>query len=293
MRGQGWSPALLGWFGGGLGGRGLRLAALGELVGEAGGLGEAVASTEAEDPVGGFVEGDAMADGDVDGGDAVAGAEDEADEVGAVAQLGAASRFGRRDVMTAHEAALGDAYRRDVEEEAEVAGDAEAALVGEAVAVHEEEVRGALQLLEGASEDGDLAEGEEAGDIGEGYGLVDGVLLDEAEVGVGEEDDGAAAVGPFDPSTKLRTGFAQGRLGEGDVGAGDVAHPPRPAFRDDLRGEAGLDGDGLGGGDAPGVEVTESHGVIVGPVAARVSRSGRPSPLLAPLLAGEGNDRQD
>ena len=86
--------------------------------------------------------------------------------------------------MTADEAALGHAYGRDVEEEAEVAGDAEAPLVGEAVAVHEEDVRRALQLLEGAGEDGDLAEGEEAGDVGEGDGLVDGVLLDEAEVGV-------------------------------------------------------------------------------------------------------------
>jgi hypothetical protein len=183
-----------------------------------------------------LVEADAVSDGDVYGGDAVAGAEDEADEVGAVAELGAASRFGRRVVVSTHEAALGDAYRRDVEEEAEVAGDAEAALVGEAVAVHEEEVRGALQLLEGAGEDGDLAEGEEAGDVGEGDGLVDGVLLDEAEVGVGEEDDGAAA---------LRR--AQGRLAEGDVCAGDVAYVARRALSDDLRGEAGLDGDGLGG----------------------------------------------
>jgi hypothetical protein len=225
-------------------GSGLGLATLGELVGEAGGFGETVAAAEAEDPVGGLVEADAVADGDVDGGDAVAGAEDDADEVGAVAELAAGSGFGQRVVVTADEAALGDAYRRDVEEEAEVAGDAESSLVGEAVTVDEEEVRNLLQLLEGAGEDGDFAEGEEAGDVGEGDRLIDGVLLDDAEVGVGEEDDGAAAV----------------HIGEGDVGAGDVADSIRPALGDDLGGEAGLDGDGLGWGDAPGVEVTQSHG---------------------------------
>ncbi len=154
--------------------------------------------------------------GDVDRGDAVAGAEDEADEVGAVRQIDAASHFRSRFVVLTDEAALGHAYGGDVQEEAEVAGEAEASRVGEAVAVDEEEVRRPLQLLEGAGEDGHLAEGEEAGDVGEGDGLVDEVVLDEAEVGVGEEDDGAAPVGRF--------GSAPGRLAESDVCAGDVAH---------------------------------------------------------------------
>ncbi len=197
-----------------------------------------------------------MPNGDVDRGDAVTGAEDEADEVWAVGQLGAASRFRRGLFVLTDEAALGDAYGGDVQEEAEMAGEAEASRVGEAVAVDEEEVRRALQLLEGSGEDWHLAEGEEAWDVGERDGLVDEVVLDEAEVGVGEEDDGATAVRRF--------GSARGRLAEGDVGAGDVAHPfgavPGFAFGDDLGGEAGLDGRRFGGGDAPGVEVTQSHG---------------------------------
>ena len=164
-----------------------------------------------------------------------------------------------------------------------MAGEAEAARVGEAVAIDEEEVRRPLQLLEGAGEDGHLAEGEEAGDVGEGDGLFDEVVLDEAEVGVGEEDDGASArrfgsaqgrlaegdVGAGDPSTSLRAGSAQGRLAEGNVGAGDVAHPfgavRGVALGDDLRGKAGLDGGRFGGGDAPGVEVTQLHGGSIAP----------------------------
>jgi len=234
----------------------LEPATLRELIRQTGGLRQPVAPAHPQYPLGGVLKADAVPDGDVDGGDAVAGAEDEADEVGAVPQLGAASGFRRGLFVAAYEATLGHAYGGDVQEEAQVAGDAEASGVGEAVAVDEEEVRRPLQLLEGAGEDGHLAEGEEAGDVGEGDGLVDEVVLDEAEVGVGEEDDGAAAVRPFNS--------ARGRFAEGDVGAGDVADPfgaiPGVAFGGDLGGEAGLDGGRLGGGDAPGVEVTQSHG---------------------------------
>ena len=233
----------------------------GELIRQPGGLRQPVAPTDPEDPLGGLLKADAVANGDVDGGDAIAGAEDEADEVGAVPQLGAASGFRRGLFVLTDEAALGHAYGGDVQKEAKVAGEAEASRVGEAVAIDEEEIRRALQLLEGAGEDGHLAEGEEAGDVGEGDGLFDEVVLDEAEVGVGEEDDGAAP--------GRRFGSAQGRLAEGNVGAGDVAHPFEAvtgvALGDDLGGEAGLDGGRFGGGDAPGVEVTELHGGSIAP----------------------------
>src|SRR3972149_1143792 len=65
------------------------------------------------------------------------------------------------------------------------------ARVGVALAVGEEEVGGALQLLEGLEEGGELAEGEEAGDVGEGDGGFDDLLLDGLQIGVGEEDGGA------------------------------------------------------------------------------------------------------
>ncbi len=203
---------------------------------------------------------DAVSNGDVDRGDAIAGAEDEADEVGAVPQPGAASGLRRGLAVAAEEAALGDAYGGHVQQESQVTGDAEASRVGEAVAVDEEEVRRPLQLLEGAGEDGHLAEGEEAGDVGEGDGLVDEVMLDEVKVGVREEDDGATAVRPFDSAQDRPFDSAQGRLAEGDVGAGDVAHVLGVTLCDDLRGEAGLDGGRFDGGNAPGVEVTQSHG---------------------------------
>ncbi len=191
-----------------------------------------------------------MADGDEHGGDAVAGAEDEPDSLASVAEIDSGAGLGRGVGVLAHEAALGDAYRGEVEEEAEVAGDAEAARVGEAVAVDEEEVGGPPQLLEGAGEDGDLAEGEEAGDVGEGDGLLDDVPLDQREVGVGEEGDGG------------NCGVASTALTlESDVAASDEPRFAGPALGDDLGRESNLDLLGLGDGDAPGVELAESGGL--------------------------------
>jgi hypothetical protein len=64
-------------------------SALGELVGQAGRLRKAETPAETEDPLGGLLEADAMAHGDVQGGDSIAGTEDETDEVRAVAKIGA------------------------------------------------------------------------------------------------------------------------------------------------------------------------------------------------------------
>src|SRR3989304_2753599 len=135
----------------------------------------------------------------------------------------------------------GGADGGEVQEEAEVAGDAEPSRVGVALAVDEEEVGGALQHLERLEEDGELAEGEEAGDVGEGYGGFDDVLLDGLQVRVGEEDDGGAGgVAP--------TAAAQ----EGEVAAGDGADIG-------LGRVAVEEGDGFGWGGGPGVQGADAH----------------------------------
>ena len=165
------------------------------------------------------MEGDAVAHGHVHGGHGVAGAENEADERGAVAKLGGVAGGGAGRGVLAGEPALGDADGRQVEEEAEVTGDAEAAGVRVAVAVYEDEVRGVFEALEGKGEQGDFAEGEEAGDIRECDGGLEDMVLDEAEVRVGEEDDGGAGEGgaaaPFD---RLRVSGRDGLSPSGIAG---------------------------------------------------------------------------
>ena len=122
------------------------------------------------------------------------------------------------------------------------------------MAIDEDEIRGMFEALEGEGEQGDLAEGEEAGDIGEGDGGLDDVMLDEVEVRVGEEDDGGAGEGRL-PSQRPAC--------EGDVGSGDETDACGIAGGDDAGGEAGLDCGGLPGGEGPGVERAEAHGDIV------------------------------
>ena len=135
-------------------------------------------------------------------------------------------------------------------------GDAEAPRMGETMAVHEENVRSPLQPLKSASQDGHLPEGEETGDVREGERLLDNVLLDEVQIRIGEENDGATSGGRLS---------AVGTVREGDVGASYIADVLGVPLSHNLRGETGLDGCRLGVGDLPGVEITELHGLIVAP----------------------------
>src|SRR3972149_458409 len=73
-------------------------------------------------PGGGGAEADAVAGRYVERAAALAGAEDGADELAAVAKLGAGAGGGGGLFVLAGEARLGDADRRQVEEEPEVAG---------------------------------------------------------------------------------------------------------------------------------------------------------------------------
>ncbi|MFQ5874442.1 MAG: hypothetical protein ACE5JL_11670, partial [Dehalococcoidia bacterium] len=86
----------------------------------------------------------------------------------------------------------------------------------------------------------------------------------QAEVGVGEEDDGAAAVVAL----------------EGDVGAGDEADVGGVTLGDDLGGQPLLDGHGLAWGDVPGVEGAELHGDSIRPD----GRGSRAEPMLSRWL---------
>jgi hypothetical protein len=255
---------------------GLQRPAAGETVGEAGWLRKAIAFGEAEHPVGGLGDADAVAGRHVQWPAAIAGAEDDADEVIVVPQVGARAGGGGGLFVIADESGLGAADGRQVEEEAEVAGETEASRVGEALAIDDEQVGRALQALERPKKGRDLAEGEEAGDVWEGdFGFHDG-LLDGVEGGVGEEDDGGSGAGGHAAPVQ-----------EGEVAAGDETDVLRVAVRDDLGGEALLEGNGLGGGLGPGAKGWDSHGDIVASVRAGVS--GCIARSEAPRMEPRGN----
>ena len=80
---------------------------------------------------------------------------------------------------------------------------------------------------------------------------LDDVALDDRQVRLREEYDGGAGQGRLPPVRPVD---------EGDVGGGDELHVTGIALADDLRREAGLEGDGLGGRQVPGMEVAEEHG---------------------------------
>jgi hypothetical protein len=88
---------------------GLQRPAACETVGEACRLGKAVALGEAEHPVGGLGDTDAVAGGDVQGPAAFAGAEDDADEVIVVTEVGAGAGGVGGLFVVADEAGLGAA----------------------------------------------------------------------------------------------------------------------------------------------------------------------------------------
>jgi len=233
-----------------VGGRDPQRAALGELIGEARGLRQPVAAAEAEHPLSGLLKANAMPHRDVDRGDTVPGAHHQADKVEAAPELSAGAGLGRRLGVLSHQAGLGDADRGQVQEQTQVTGDAEASRMGEAMAVHEEKVRHSLQLLEGAGQGGYLPEGQEARYVGEGDRLLDDVLLDECQFGIGENHNSSAGQGRL---------AAVRPVHEGDVGGGDVANALKSPFSDDLGSEPSLDGCRLGRGYMPGMQVTQAH----------------------------------
>jgi hypothetical protein len=189
--------------------------------------------------------------GDVKGRNPFARTQNQADQLILINQLGRGPAFWARCCVLAAKAALGDSDRRQIREQAEVAGDAEAARVCEAVAVDEQEVWLALQFRERLSQHGSLAERKETGDVGEGDGGFDYMMFDERQLGIRDENDGGAS------ETRLSPVRA---VDEGDVGGGDVANVAWVAMRYHLRGELRLERDRLARAKIPGVKVAEEHG---------------------------------
>lgn len=211
-----------------------------------------MATTEAEDPVGCFSQANAMANGDVQRRDVLPCAQYEPYHLSLIDELyGSAALRWRKCGFTA-EPAFGDADRWDTGQQAEMTGDAEAARVGEAVAVDQNQFRLSSQLPECLRQQRCLAEGEQAGNVRERHGRLDHVRLGQIEGRIGEHDDGCArlcwpSVGPLDKR---------------NVGGSHQADVPRVAFGDDLRRQLGLERHRFARRQVPTVKVTEDHGLL-------------------------------
>ena len=139
----------------------------------------------------------------------------------------------------ADQPALGAADGRQVEGDAQVAGDPEAARVGAPVAVGNQQVRAGAQAGEGLEQGGHLAEGEVAGHVGKARPRADGGRLQHLEArGVehhhGRMEDGAAAL-------------------VGDVGARHAPHGAQAVALLDPVAKAQLERACLGHRDVPAV----------------------------------------
>ena len=197
-----------------------------------------------------------MAGGDVEGGDAGTGAEGEADDLVLVDEGDAGAGFGRERAVFAAEAALGDADCGEAGQDADVAGDAEAAGMRVSLAIDEKEVRPAGQAFQNEAESGGLPKGEEAGHIGESNGTLDDGLLHDIKAGMGQQNGSRPRhAGPGGAPAPTRG------VDVSHVGGGNEPHVPGVAFADDAGSEPLLAGGRIGGREVPGVQVQETHAV--------------------------------
>src|SRR3989304_4454083 len=133
-----------------------------------------------------------MSDRDIHGIRAGSGAECCADNLTAIQQLAVVASRRANIAVVADEAGLGAADRWQAEDEAEVRGDAAASWVGDALAIDEDQVGGALQTGEGGEEDRGLAKREQARYGGEGGCPFSGGLPHGVEFWIAEDHHGTS-----------------------------------------------------------------------------------------------------
>jgi len=93
--------------------------------------------------------------------------------------------------MTSAKDGLGAADGGDVQQQAQVTGDAEATRMGQPLSIHEEEIRDDLHLLQGSQESGRLAEGEEPRDVRHLWSLRVNAHFGDLQFGIREHHGGA------------------------------------------------------------------------------------------------------
>lgn len=136
-------------------------------MGLAGSFGEAVAGQATPDEIDCAVEIGQVTGRDVDRGDAIFSAQDDADLFIAVGERGPAAGFESEFAVISDENAFRAADRGDSEPEAGVAGDAEAARMRQSLSVKDHGLGSGLKFLPCLEQRREFAEAEQAGNVRE------------------------------------------------------------------------------------------------------------------------------
>ena len=206
-----------------------------QMIGETGRLGEAVARATTENGVDRCIEGDAMADADVDRFDAVAGSEGRTHSLAAIHQRGVRSSTYSRFITGSHEHTFRDADARSIKYHPDMAGEPEASRMGQPLAVEHEQVRLATDLRQCGQQRGGFAKRKQARNVGKRHLRAGHMLLEhlarrhvpdnhprdahrpiplEGQIRAGYETDSARAPVPYHPVRE--TALQRDRLGRGD-----------------------------------------------------------------------------
>ena len=221
-------------------------------------LGQAVSRHAGQGPAYRGLEAHAMADRNVQRFHARAGAQHRADQLACIAKGRPCTTAVRGRSMHADEPRLGDADRRTVEQQPDVAGDPEAARVRNALAVVQDQIGRAGHLLERGEHRRRLPEREQPGNVGEPRRHADHGALHQRESREIEHRHRRAR----DPPVLL----------ESDVDAGDAPHRADPVLAHDASAQRGLKRDRFLGREVPLVETARLH---------RRARAVQPAAFLA------------
>lgn len=133
-----------------------------------------------------------------------------------------------------------------IDQQANVAGDAQPARVRDAVPIEDQQVRRDSELLESIQHRGRFAEAEQAGHVGEVDGAFGDGVFEDVEVGVVEHHHGCA-----------RDAFAVAGVDAGDGGDGIEG-----GLADDAWGQFTLQRDGSGWIEIPGMGLFWVYGYV-------------------------------
>lgn len=148
-------------------------------MGQVAGFWESIADGASQNQFAGGLEIDEMAHTHIQRADQGPGAEHHAEAFIFVTERDPGTSFETGFGMGAEEAALGAADGRQVAEDADVAGDAETAWVGEALSIAEQHVGLLAELAEGCEQGGSFTKGKKTGDVGEGQPALGELMFDQ------------------------------------------------------------------------------------------------------------------
>ena len=171
-------------------------------VGPTGGFRDAVFRGAGQHYTDGGVDVYAMSDGNENWSRSVSASQCSADNLSLIFQLCVAPCDYVRLFVCARQPGLCATYGRHVEKEAQVAGDAKASRVGDALAVDKQDVRRGVKGLKHGDEDGSLPEGEQSRDIWECHFRVGNTALNGFQIRVAQDDHSSR-----DPTVRPNTRY--------------------------------------------------------------------------------------